>query len=82
MWKYFLKTLKCFSILFLLATTFETILNEIFKNALAAKTFLFHFRRGPDVVPCYNKTLKLAATLRGSRPGVQSASLIMTSLMT
>ena len=25
---------------------------------------------------------KLAATLRGSRPGVQSASLIMTSLMT
>jgi len=25
--------------------------------------------------------LKLAATLRGSRPGVQSASLIMTSLM-
>jgi len=28
------------------------------------------------------KTEKLAATLRGSRPGVQSASLIMTSLMT
>jgi len=27
-------------------------------------------------------TDKLAATLRGSRPGVQSASLIMTSLMT
>jgi len=25
---------------------------------------------------------RLAATLRGSRPGVQSASLIMTSLMT
>jgi len=25
---------------------------------------------------------ELAATLRGSRPGVQSASLIMTSLMT
>ena len=25
---------------------------------------------------------KLAATLHGSRPGVQSASLIMTSLMT
>ena len=25
---------------------------------------------------------KLLATLRGSRPGVQSASLIMTSLMT
>ena len=25
---------------------------------------------------------KLVATLRGSRPGVQSASLIMTSLMT
>jgi len=27
-------------------------------------------------------TEKLAATLRGSRPGVQSASLIMTSLIT
>jgi len=27
-------------------------------------------------------SVKLAATLRGSRPGVQSASLIMTSLMT
>ena len=26
--------------------------------------------------------LELAATLRGSRPGMQSASLIMTSLMT
>jgi len=26
--------------------------------------------------------LELAATLRGSRPGVQSASLIMTSFMT
>jgi len=26
--------------------------------------------------------LELAATLRGSRPGVQSTSLIMTSLMT
>jgi len=26
--------------------------------------------------------LKLEATLRGSRPGVQSTSLIMTSLMT
>jgi len=29
-----------------------------------------------------NVFFKLAATLRGSRPGVQSASLIMTSLMT
>jgi len=29
-----------------------------------------------------NKDHHLAATLRGSRPGVQSASLIMTSLMT
>ena len=28
------------------------------------------------------QTNRLAATLRGSRPGVQSASLIMTSLMT
>ena len=28
------------------------------------------------------KKQNLAATLRGSRPGVQSASLIMTSLMT
>jgi len=27
-------------------------------------------------------TMELATTLRGSRPGVQSASLIMTSLMT
>jgi len=26
--------------------------------------------------------MRLAATLRGSRPGVESASLIMTSLMT
>ena len=29
-----------------------------------------------------DKDKVLAATLRGSRPGVQSASLIMTSLMT
>jgi len=29
-----------------------------------------------------NFYVKLAATLRGSRPGVQSASFIMTSLMT
>ena len=30
----------------------------------------------------YNFKMKLAATLRGSRPGMQSASVIMTSLMT
>jgi len=33
--------------------------------------------------PASGRQIKqLAATLRGSRPGVQSASLIMTSLMT
>ena len=30
----------------------------------------------------YDREEELAATLRGSRPGVQSASLIMTSLFT
>jgi len=36
----------------------------------------------PETRYCRHYLLKLAATLRGSRPGVQSASLIMTSLMT
>jgi len=40
-------------------------------------------RKTSQITQTKNKfILQLAATLRGSRPGVQSASLIMTSLMT
>ena len=46
---------------------------QIFIDILAAKTRLTWHN---------DEKVKLAATLRGSRPGVQSASLIMTSLMT
>ena len=38
--------------------------------------------RCAELASSLNVVIKLAATLRGSRPGVQSASLIMTSLMT
>jgi len=48
--------------------------------ALFAHVGKFFFCENAHV--CNNCAGKLAATLRGSRPGVQSASLIMTSLMT
>jgi len=49
-------------------------------NEVTDKNKLAPFYGSPCILSDENG--KQAATLRGSRPGVQSASLIMTSLMT